>query len=143
MSLVDCRVYIIIFLIVQTDEGIPPLLLQECPRLKDAYDLIESHSAKWNELGRKLNVSHDFRRTLRNDPKLSDKDRLEEILQKWIESDSEDAPATWSFLIEALKCIELRSVITDVEMFLKTPKAAESYRKFSLIICNLVQNVFS
>ena len=140
VSLVDCRVYIIIFLIVQADGGTSSWLLQECPRLKDAYDLIESHSAKWNELGRKLNVSHDFRRTLRNDPKLSDEDRLEEILQKWIESDSEDAPATWSFLIEALKGIELRSVITDIEEFLKTPKAANLMASF---LCNLVQNVFS
>ena len=131
MSLVDYRVYIIIFLIVQTDEEIPPWLLQECPRLKDAYDLTESHSAKWNELGRKLNVSHNFRSKLRNKPEFSDEDRLEEILQKWIESDSEDAPATWSFLTEALKGIELRSVIIDVEMFFKTPKAVESYGKFS------------
>ena len=130
--MIDHRVYIIIFLIVQADEGTPSWLLQACPRPKDAYDLIESHSAKWNKLGRKLNVSHDFRRTLRNDPKLSDEDRLEEILQKWIESDSEDAPATWSFLIEVLVDIELRFVITDVEEFLKTPKAARSYGKFSM-----------
>ena len=132
MSFVDCRVYIIIFLIVQADGGTSSWLLQKCPRLKDAYDLIESNSAKWNELGRKLNVSHDIRTTLRNDPKLSDKDRLEEILQKWIESDSEDAPATWSFLIEALKGIELSSVITVIEEFLKTPKAAKSYGMFSM-----------
>ena len=132
MSLVDCRVYNIIFLIVQADGGTSSWLLQECPRLKDAYDLIESHSAKWNELGRKLNVSHNFRSKLRNKPEFSDEDRLEEILHKWIESDSEDAPATWSFLIEALKGIELRSVITDIEKFLKTPKAVESYGKFSM-----------
>ena len=124
--------FIIIFLIVQVDGGTSSWLLQECPRLKDAYDLIESHSAKWNELGRKLNVSHNFRSKLRNKPEFSDEDRLEETMHKWIESDSEDAPATWSFLIEALKGIELRSVITDVEMFLKTPKAAESYGMFSM-----------
>ena len=135
--------FILTFLLVQADEGIPPWLLQECPSLKDAYNLIKSHSAEWSELGRELDISRNFRNTLRRDPKLSDNDRLEEILEKWIESDSEDAPATWSCLIEALKGIELRSVITDVEMFLKAPKAAKSYRKFSIIICNLVQNVFS
>ena len=118
-------------------------LLQECPSVKDAYNLIKSHSAEWSELGLELDISRNFRNTLRRDPKLSDNGRLEEILEKWIESDSEDAPATWSFLIEALKGIELRSVIADVEKFLKTPKAAKSYGKFPIIICNLVQNVFS
>ena len=134
MSLVDYSAYIIIFLTVQVDEGIPEWLLQECPRLMHAYNLIKFHSARWNILGQKLNISHNFRILLRNDPKLSDEDRLEEILQKWIESDSEDAPATWSLLIEALKDAELRSVITAVEMFLKAPKAAESYSKFSIYV---------
>ena len=131
VSLVDFRVYYN-FLIVQADEEIPTWLLQECPRREDAYDLIESHSAKWNNLGRKLKVSFNFRKELSKNNTLTNEDRLEEILQKWIESDSEDAPATWSFLIEALKGIELRSVIADIEEFLKTPKAAESDGKFAM-----------
>ena len=96
----------------------------------DAYDLIESHSAKWNNLGRKLKVSFNFRKKLNKNNYLTNEERLEEILQKWIELDSEDAPATWSFLTEALKDIEPRSVITGIEKFLKTPKATESYGKF-------------
>ena len=131
MSLVDFRVYYN-FLIVQADEEIPAWLFQECPRQEDAYDLIESHSAKWNNIGRKLKVSFNFRKELSKNNTLTNEDRLEEILQKWIESDSEDAPATWSFLIEALEDIELKSVITDVEKFLKTPKAAKSYGMFSM-----------
>ena len=131
VSLVDFRVYYN-FLIVQVDEEIPEGLLQDCPRLKDAYNLIESHSAKWRNLGQKLEVSYNFRKELSKNNNLSNEERLEDILQKWIESNSEDAPATWSFLIEALKDIKLRSVIANVEKFLKTPKTAESYGKFSM-----------
>ena len=131
VSLADFRVYYN-FSIVQADEEIPAWLLQECPRQEDAYDRIESHSAEWNNLGRKLKVSFNFRKELSKNNTLTNEDRLEEILQKWIESDSKNAPATWSFLIEALKGIQLRSVSTDVEKFLKTPEAAESYGMFSM-----------
>ena len=121
--------FILSFLAVK---GIPQWLLQKCPILSDIYKLTESHSAKWNNIGRKLEVSYNFRKELSKNNNLTNEDRLEEILQKWIESDSEDAQATWSFLIEALENIELRSVITGVETFLKTPKAAKSYGKFSM-----------
>ena len=59
------------------------------------------------------------------DPSIKDNDKLEEVLDKWIETES--VPVTWSSLIEALEAIELRGLAREVKKFLKTPKAIQTY----------------
>ena len=109
-----------------TDACSSESILLKTPKLKDVYDLTVSQSSRWNDLGRELELLPDFRRQLRNDVRSSDKDRLEEVLQKWIESAS--VPVTWSTLIEALEAIELKEVANRVKDFLKTSKAKKLYK---------------
>ena len=101
-------------------------ILLKTPKLKDVHDLTISQSSRWNDLGRELELLPDFRKQLRKDTTSSDEDRLEEVLQKWIESES--VPVTWSTLIEALEAIELKEVANHVKDFLKTSKAKKLYK---------------
>ena len=101
-------------------------LLNKRPLLKDVFDLTASHSSDWNDLGRTLQVSHNYRKQLRKEAS-SDKDKLEDMLEKWMETES--VPVTWSSLIEALEAIELMDLVRAVKDFLKTPKAIRTYSK--------------
>ena len=94
------------------------------PELRVAFRLTACQSAKWNDIGRALNISHNYRKQLRNEVSC-DKDKLEDVLQKWIETES--VPVTWSSLIQALKEVELRDVVQAIKQFLMTPEAIQSY----------------
>ena len=96
------------------------------PELNDVFDLTMSQSVKWEAIGRKLKVPLNFRKTLRGSNS-SAEEKLEEVLNKWIESQS--APVTWSYFIKALKGIEMKNVAEEVKEFLKTPEAVEIYGK--------------
>ena len=85
-----------------------------------------SHSARWNDLGRRLDIAHNYRKQLKKEAS-SDEDKLEDVLEKWMETES--VPVTWSSLIEALEAIELMDLVRAVKEFLKTPKAIRSYSK--------------
>ena len=60
---------------------------------------------------------------------LSNNDKLEIILNNWIETESR--PVTWSTLVEALEDIGLKDIARQVKDFLKTPEAIESYGKYA------------
>ena len=98
-----------------TDACSSESILLKTPKLKDVYDLTVSQSSRWNDLGRELELLPTFRKQLKKDTSSSDEDRLEEVLQKWIESAS--VPVTWSTLIEALEAIELKEVANRVKDF--------------------------
>ena len=100
--------------------------MQKRPLSCDVFDLTASHSARWNDLGRKLGIPHTYRKRLRNEAS-SDEDKLEDVLEKWLETES--VPVTWSNLIEALEAIKLMDLVRAVKEFLKTPKAIQSYSK--------------
>ena len=93
------------------------------------FRLTEHISSHWNDLGQELEVSYNYREQLRSEAYSSDEDKLEEILSKWIESES--SLVTWSTLVEALEAIELRSTAREVKDFLKTPEAIKSYGKYT------------
>ena len=86
-------------------------------------------SLMWNDLGRELYISLDYREQLRRDVSLSTKNKLERILSKWM--DSESRPVTWSTLVEALEAIECKDIASQVKDFLKTPEAIQSYGKYT------------
>ena len=88
--------------------------------------LTESQSARWEAIGRRLNVPLNFRKTLRGSNS-SAEEKLEEVLDKWIESQS--TSVTWSYFIKALEGIEMKNVAKKVKDFLKTPEAVKIYGK--------------
>ena len=101
-------------------------ILQERPRSYHVFDLTVSHSARWNDLGRRLGIAYNYREQLKKKAS-SDEDKLEDVLEKWMETES--VPVTWSSLIEALEAIKLMNLVRAVKKFLKTPKAIQSYSK--------------
>ena len=93
--------------------------LQRRPKLYDAHRLTKCCSSKWNEIGRELGVHYDYRQQLFK--KCSpDEDRLEDVLQRWIQSES--VPVTWSSLISALEAVDHKDVAREVKDFLRTFK---------------------
>ena len=61
-------------------------------------DLIKNDiSASWNSVGMALKISMNDRDTLRRDSGLTATEKLEQILNKWIQSES--MPVTWRTLI--------------------------------------------
>ena len=101
-------------------------ILDESPNLNDVFMLTESQSARWEAIGRRLNVPLNFRKTLRGSNS-SAEEKLEEVLDKWIESQS--TSVTWSYFIKALEGIEMKNVAKKVKDFLKTPEAVKIYGK--------------
>ena len=63
-----------------------------------------------------MKVAYNFREELRKS-NMDNDERLEAVLNKWIESES--VPVTWSSLINALQAIELVDVANNVEGFLR------------------------
>ena len=84
------------------------------PKLFDAHRL---YYYLWSKLGLALKVSYSYHTELSSNS-ISNSERLEGVLNKWIESES--VPVTWERLIEALEEIELKSVVRSIQEFLKT-----------------------
>ena len=91
--------------------------LQRCPKLYDAHRLTKCCSNEWNEIGRELGVPFNYRQELFGKYR-ADKDRLEDVLQRWIQSES--VPVTWSSLVSALEAIDHKDVAREVKDFLRT-----------------------
>ena len=83
----------------------------------DVFALIECHSAKWNEFGRALKVDLNTRESLRRDNRLDNGDRLEHVLEKWIESQC--SPVTWEHVINMLSSMDLKKTASSVQDYLK------------------------
>ena len=92
---------------------------QRRPKLYHAHLLTKCCSSKWNEIGRELNVPFDYRQRLFK-KYTEDEDRLEDVLQRWIQSES--VPVTWSSLVSALEAIDHKDVAREVKDFLRTFK---------------------
>ena len=109
--------------ILSGDVCLSQALLDEKPKLYDAFKLTKSHSIHWNALERELNVEFNFREELRKS-NMGNDDQLEAVLNKWIESVS--IPITWSSLINALQAIKLVDVANHVKDFLRARKKDSS-----------------
>ena len=99
-------------------------LLSKSPELPDAHRLINPHSSLWRVLGSALKISFNDREELHTMYR-SNSERLEAVLNKWIQSES--VPVTWTRLLEALEEIELRDVIRKAYEFLETDRARNTY----------------
>ena len=100
-------------------------LLTKAPELFDVHKLLSPHCDQWARIGRALKIPLEYRRQLERERIFDDDRRLEEVLSKWIETES--VPVTWDRLIEGLEEIELRNVIRRVKEFLKTDRALATY----------------
>ena len=103
-------------------------MLQKPPDLRDVLALMRTMSALWNEIGRELDISVNYREVLRRDKSMADDDRLEHILNHWIGSESKDV--TWKVLLETLEALRRRDVVKKVVHFLEEP---ETYQKYILM----------
>ena len=92
---------------------------QRLPKLYDAHRLTKCCSSKWNEIGRELGVPFDYRQQLFK-KYTKDEERLEDVLQRWIQSES--VPVTWSSLVSAVEAIDHKDVAREVKDFLRTFK---------------------
>ena len=100
-------------------------MLDKPPETKDVYNLVKYISALWNELGREFDVPENDRTSLRTNINLSDEDRLESVLSKWIRT--ETTTVKWRVVLEALNALERKDIIKKVITYLEKP---ETYRKY-------------
>ena len=100
-------------------------VLDKPPETKDVYNLVKYISALWNELGREFDVPENDRSSLRRNTSLSDEDRLESVLSKWIRT--ETTTVKWRVVLEALNALERKDIIKKVIAYLEKP---ETYRKY-------------
>ena len=100
-------------------------MLDKQPETNDLLGLVKDISALWHELGSKLCVPLNYRKTLRNDRTLSDNDRLEYVLNNWIGNETKEVK--WKVIVDALKALERKDLVKNVIMYLEKP---ETYRKY-------------
>lgn len=84
----------------------------------DVFKLLKKKSSDWNDIGRELNVSKNYRKGLeREGPMNTNEDKLECILEKWLESECSEV--SWKHLIEVLRDeLEWKDTAKEVEEFL-------------------------
>ena len=66
------------------------------PTLKEVYDLLKPKSAQWNKIGEELGVSFNDRDDLLSDITRRKENKLEAVLNIWIESKCSEV--SWSHL---------------------------------------------
>ena len=91
-------------------------------QVNDVYRQLRGESSKWNEIGRELGISHNYREELRMRNDLSNRDRLEMVLIKWKESQRSDV--SWNKIIDMLEDLELNNVASKVTQYLLTDEDA-------------------
>ena len=79
------------------------------------YRLLQEKSANWSEIGRQFGTSLDFRNSLKHDPRASDSDRLEEVLNKWVTSTTDQHRVTWQEFIEVMRSLKYADVIAETK----------------------------
>ena len=89
------------------------------------YHLLKEKSADWNGFRRELWLDGNYGDTLARDRSLTDDDRLDKVLTKWIEA--QPSPVTWSMILEMLRELELLNVADKVKKYLKREDVIEKY----------------
>ena len=95
------------------------------PELNDVLYLLSKLSSHWHDIGEKLQVSIDERNSLLHETKLSDKGKLEKIIDLWISSQTTDV--TWKKLLEMLIAFEKKKIASTVTDFLNTQETYDKY----------------
>ena len=97
------------------------------PSLKDAFNILKSQSAQWDYIGRQLDVPLNFRDELHTNSSLSSEQRLERVINHWLEKDCQNS-VTWAGFIENLEELNYTALAEKVMKFLqKKLKVKSSY----------------
>ena len=91
------------------------------------YHLLKEKSADWNGFRRELQLDGNYGDELARDRSLTDDDRLDKVLTKWIEAQL--SPVTWSMILEMLRELELLNIADKVKTYLKREDVIEKYCK--------------
>ena len=97
------------------------------PEFLDVYHLLKEKSADWNGFRRELWLDGNYGDTLARDRSLTDDDRLDKVLTKWI--DTRSSPVTWNKILEMLRELELLNIADKVKTYLKKEEVIEKYSK--------------
>ena len=76
---------------------------------------------------RELELDVNCRNILARDSSLTDDDRLENVLTKWIEA--KQSPVTWAKILEILQSLDLLSIAKKVNDYLQRPDVIMKYIK--------------
>ena len=100
---------------------------KKSPDKDELFDLIQDNSSRWPDFARKLRISDDTRISLSHDKSLTNPDRLEDVLRRWIEEEPEGAPVTWEYIIEVLVNLKLKNVARIVQSHLGKTDVIQKY----------------
>ena len=100
-------------------------ILKKSPETRDVFKLLKSKSNDWDDFARELEVEDKVRSDLRINMALSSENKLEQVLNNWI--DSECSAVTWEKILEVLESLETRRLAREVKNYLKQPKTVEKY----------------
>ena len=94
------------------------------PEVSDVFELLKKISNEWNNIGRGLGIELNDRDTIKKEGQ-DQKDRLERVVVKWIESKTTNV--TWGTLMEVMEKLEYRDIVKEIETFLNKPNTIEKY----------------
>ena len=122
-----------IIIIMISDNSVLCILLgndikKKSPDKDELFDLIQDNSSRWKDFARKLRISDDTRTSLSRDIRLTNPDRLEEVLKCWIQGEPEGAPVTWEYIIKVLVNLNLTNVARIVQSHLSKTDVIQKYK---------------
>ncbi len=88
----------------------PPL------QASDVFSFLCPKVDEWNKIGREFGISIGERNCLKKDASLSEEDRLENVIQLWIDKAES---RTWDELKECLKRLKFIQILGNVQDFLE------------------------
>ena len=94
------------------------------PSLKDAFNILKSQSAQWYDIGRQLDVPLNFRNVLHKDSSLSPEQRLEAVIDHWLEKGYQNS-VTWAGFIENLEDLNYAALAKKAREFLQRKTKSE------------------
>ena len=86
-------------------------------QISDVFCFLRHKADEWNKIGRELGIFIGKRNCLKKDISLSEEDRLENVIELWIEK--AESRRTWDELKECLERLEFKQVLRNVQDFLK------------------------
>ena len=90
------------------------------PKRHEVFKILKNKSAQWDRFARELQIPDNHRDGLKSS-NLSDDEKLEAILRKWMES--ETRPVSWNTVMDVLNELEMRDSMREVKEFLDSQKA--------------------
>ena len=89
--------------------------------------MLNEKSADWNAFRRELQLDGNYGDTLARDRNLTDDDRLDKVLRKWI--DTRPSQVTWRKILEILEVLKLKNIKQKVNDYLQREYVIKKYSK--------------